>query len=126
MKAAAARPIEPRPYPAGGGTTTIPVEAPLRTPISSELSERVHWLLRRGARSIVLDLSRVPDIDAAGAGELIRLLNAARAVGGTFGITGATGRVMLFLERAGVLRLLTADTPRGCRPDIVEAGPRRT
>ena len=91
-------------------TIAVPVETALRTPVTSELSDGVQLLLRRGERRIVLDLSRLADIDAAGAGELVRVLNAVRAVGGSLEIEHATRRVRQFLDRAGILGLLAADS----------------
>ena len=94
----------------GTSTIAVPVETALRTPVTSELSDGVQLLLRRGERRIVLDLSRLADIDAAGAGELVRVLNAVRAVGGSLEIEHATRRVRQFLDRAGILGLLAADS----------------
>jgi anti-anti-sigma factor len=111
MHAAAARPPAPPFRLSRAGATTISVEAPLRSPVGSELGDRIEWLLRRGERSIVLDLSGLADIDAAGAGELIRVLNAVHAASGTLSITCASRHVTQFLERAGLLSLLTSDAP---------------
>ena len=111
MKAVAGvRPMMSSRYFAGSPRTEVPVETPLRTPLTPELSDRIQSLLRRGERRIVLDLSRVADIDAAGAGELVRLLNGVRAAGGSLEVEHAPRRVRQFLERAGIMPLLTADS----------------
>jgi anti-anti-sigma regulatory factor len=50
----------------------LEVEGTLRTPLSAELRQRVQARLDRGDRRILLDLSGLSDIDAAGVGELVR------------------------------------------------------
>jgi len=78
----------------------------LRTPIQSELHDTVSALLARGERRIVLDLSRVSDIDAAGVGELVRLSNMAADVRGVLRITRPATHVRQLLDATGLSRLL--------------------
>lgn len=89
---------------------TVHVEGPLRIPVSRSLRHDVHALLRRGERRIVLDLSAVPRIDAAGVGELIRTFNMAAATHGAVRIVNATAWVRQMLERARVFDLLSGES----------------
>jgi anti-anti-sigma factor len=79
-------------------------------PVSRSLRDNVRALLRRGERLIVLDLSGVSRIDAAGVGELIRTFNMTAAMNGALRIVNATGWVREMLERAHLVDLLTAET----------------
>ena len=87
----------------------LEVEGTLRAPVNAELSQRVQALLARGERRILLDLSRLSDIDAAGVGELVRAFNTTSAAGGILQIVYANRRVRQLLNIAGVLTLLTAE-----------------
>lgn len=84
------------------------LEGALRAPIDVVLRGRVEALLQQGVRRVLLDLSGVSDIDAAGVGELIHNVNVAAAAGGAIEIACASRRVRQVLEVAGVLKLLTA------------------
>jgi anti-anti-sigma factor len=90
-------------------SATLHVEGTLRSPIDVVLRSKVEALLHSGVRRVLLDLSGVSDIDAAGVGELIRIFNMAAAVGGSVEIAGASQHVHRVLDVAGVLTLLTAD-----------------
>jgi anti-anti-sigma factor len=81
-------------------------------PLSHDVSDAVRALLRRGDRALVLDLTRVTSIDAAGVGELVRAYNLTTAANGTVGIVNANGWVREMLHRAGLLPLLSAT----CQP----------
>jgi anti-anti-sigma factor len=83
------------------------LEGPLCIPLNEELSQSVCRLLRRGEHVIVLDLSRVPKIDAAGVGELIRVYNMAKEANGVLQIARTTARVGEILCRVGLLDILT-------------------
>jgi anti-anti-sigma factor len=85
----------------------LEVEGALRAPLTSELRQRVQARLVRGERRILLDLSHVSHIDAAGVGELVGAFNTTRAAGGVLQIAHASGRVGHLLHVAGVLQLLT-------------------
>jgi anti-anti-sigma factor len=87
----------------------VHVEGPLRMPFGPVLRRSVRALLRRGERRIVLDLSAVPRIDAAGVGELIRTFNMAAAMNGAVRIVNATGWVRELLDRAQLFDLLSGE-----------------
>ena len=94
-------------------THTVRVEGTLRTPISRALRDNVRSLLRRGERRIVLDLSAVSRIDAAGVGELIRTLNMTAALNGVLRIVNATAWVREMLERVHLFDLLNGERDDG-------------
>jgi len=66
-------------------------------------------MLRRGVRQIVVDLSRLSAIDAAGVGELVGTFNAARGAGGVLQVAHASRRVRHLLHVTGVLPFLAGD-----------------
>jgi anti-anti-sigma factor len=86
----------------------VQLEGKLRAPVNSELSERVEVALARGEQRILLNLSRLSDIDAAGIGELVRLFNMTKAVGGGLQIAHVTGHVERLLDITGLLTQLSA------------------
>jgi anti-anti-sigma factor len=88
-------------------SATLRVEGAFRSPVDGVLRSRVESLMHDGVRLVVLDLSAVPNIDAAGVGELIHILTAAADAGGAVAITQANPHVRQVLDVAGVLRLLT-------------------
>ena len=90
----------------------LQVVGTLRAPVSSELSQSVQSHLFRGERRILLDLSRLSDLDAAGVGELVRAFNTISAAGGLFRIAHASRRVAQLLDITGVLRFMTAGALR--------------
>jgi anti-anti-sigma factor len=67
----------------------------------------VRTLLNRGAQGIVVDLSRVTSIDAAGVGELARVYRTTRATRASLRVAHPTERVRQMLERAGLFELLS-------------------
>ena len=81
----------------------------LRAPRRGDLLPRVRALLRRGERRILLDLTGVSVLDAAGLGELVRAYNLARAANGMLRVLAPAGRVRTLLSRVGLLELLTTD-----------------
>jgi len=93
----------------------LEVEGALRAPLTSELRQSVRELLVRGERRILLDLSRLSHLDAAGVGELVGAFNTTNAAGGVLQIAHARGRVRQLLQAAGVLQLLTAGAWAGRR-----------
>ena len=80
----------------------------LRMPVDGVLRSRVESLVRNGVRRVLLDLSGVSTIDAAGIGELIHTFNAAAAAGGVLEIAQMSPHVRRVLDVAGLLGLLTA------------------
>jgi anti-sigma B factor antagonist len=92
--------------------SVLEIDGRLQAPVNSTLIQRVQARLFRGERRILLDLSRVTAIDAAGVGELIRAFNATRAAGGELRVARANRRVFRLLEVAGVLWFLAAGAER--------------
>ena len=88
--------------------SVLEVKGSLRAPATSACGHRVHDRLRFGERRLLLDLTRLADIDAAGVGELVRVFNAMRAAGGVLHIAHARRRVRRLLDVAGVWRHLGA------------------
>ena len=85
----------------------LEVEGKLQSPVSPELSQRVEAALARGQRSVLLNLLRLTDIDAAGIGELVRLFNVTKALGGALRTANARRHVKQLLEITGLLPLLS-------------------
>jgi anti-anti-sigma factor len=98
---------------------SLDLEGSIRAPIDGVLRSRVESLLHGGARRVVLDLSGVSHIDAAGVGELIHLFNTAAAAGRVLEIGRMSPHVRRVLDVAGVLELLAAD-------DVEHRGARST
>jgi len=82
------------------------LEGSLRAPLNGALRHNIGALLSRGRRIIVLDLSAVTRIDAAGVGELVRAYNMTTAAGGVLQISRATRWVREILRRVGLLDIL--------------------
>ena len=89
------------------GTPVLWLDDAFRAPVTGELRHRVHELLRRGERRIVLNLACVSKIDAAGAAELVRAYNVTVAANGVLKIVHATPWVREVLTRAGLFQLLS-------------------
>jgi anti-anti-sigma factor len=89
--------------------SVLRIEGPLRSPVHAELRQKVQALLERAERNILIDLTGVSDIDAAGLGELVEAYNLTNAVNGVLRITHPTTRVRELLARVGLLSLLSAD-----------------
>src|SRR5262245_9763367 len=89
--------------------SVLEVEGSLRAPVHTRLHDDLATLLDHGVRRILLDLTRIPEIDAAGVGELVRAFNLTHAAGGVLRIANASERVGHFLRVAGILALLSDD-----------------
>ena len=90
------------------GAFAVHVSDSLRVPLLTRgLQNTVLGLLLRGERDVVLDLTRVTRIDAAGVGELIRAYNLSAAAGGSLRIVHATPWVREVLERVQLFELLS-------------------
>jgi anti-anti-sigma factor len=87
---------------------TVQVEGKLQAPVNSELSQRVEAALARGERRVLLNLSRLADIDAAGIGELVRIFNMTRAVGAVLQVAHASRYVKRLLDITGLHTPLSA------------------
>jgi hypothetical protein len=77
----------------------VRVEGGLRAPVSRVLRHNVRTVLLRGERRIVLDLSAVSKIDAAGAHGGLRIVK-------------TTARVREILDRANLFDLLSSEWER--------------
>jgi anti-anti-sigma factor len=88
--------------------SVLEVEGTLQAPVSATLRQSVDTLLSRGERTILLNLARVPAIDAAGIGELLRVYHTTVEAGGALRVTSANPRVRRLLDVVGVFRLLSA------------------
>lgn len=99
------------PCPCSETLTALCVEDGLRAPVGPELRRGIEALLGQGEREIVLDLSQVTSIDAAGVGELVRAYNMAVASEGDLRIMFASAWVREMLDRAGLFDLLSASLP---------------
>ena len=110
--------VQPSPGPVdnvgGRDTGIISLYGPFHAPVTHELRHRILTQLRRGERVIILDLSRVSSIDAAGVGQLVRAYNVTVASRGTLRIVHTTRWVRELLERAGLFRLLSLHGTRCC------------
>jgi anti-anti-sigma factor len=89
--------------------SVVQLDGPLRIPVGDRLQRRIQVLLRSGARRIVLDLSRVTDIDAAGIGELVRVYHLTTAANCALRVTQVPARVRDLLERVGLSDLLSEE-----------------
>jgi anti-anti-sigma factor len=84
----------------------IHIEGPLRVPINRHLRRTVRALLRYGVRRLMLDLSHVTRIDAAGVGELVRAYNMTVAVRGVLQVEQASPWVDQTLDCVGLFTIL--------------------
>jgi anti-sigma B factor antagonist len=85
----------------------IHVEGPLRAPVTDDLRCKIRKSIDRGEGSIVLDLSRISHLDAAGIGELVLVYNMISAANGSLRIANASRRVRRILDQVGLLDLLS-------------------
>jgi len=85
------------------------IDGALRTPLDDLLRSSVERLLHTGVRQVLLDLSRVSSIDAAGVGELMHILTTVAAAGGVLQIGRMNPRVRRVLDVTGVLGLLDVE-----------------
>jgi len=85
----------------------IHVEGPLRAPVTGDLRRRIRKSIDRGDGRIMLDLSRISDLDAAGIGELVRVYNMIVAANGSLQIASANRRVRRILDQVGLFDLLS-------------------
>jgi anti-anti-sigma factor len=103
------------------------LDGPLHASLGLQLWRRVHQMLCSGTRRIVLDLSRVTDIDAAGIGELVRAYNLTSAANGALRVTQVPARIRDLLVRVGLFDLLSDDRdPLSKEEDAVPATVRKS
>jgi anti-anti-sigma factor len=87
-------------------TSTVRLGTALQAPLTDALAGEIEKRLVDGDRHIVLDLTTVSAIDAAGVGELVRVWNMVNAVDGTMQLSGADRRVEQLLKAVGLKPLL--------------------
>jgi anti-anti-sigma factor len=90
-----------------GSLSVLHVEGALRAPVRGDLQRPVRALLARGRQSILLDLAKVTDLDAAGVGELVQVYTLTNAADGELWIENASGRTRRLLHEAGLFDLLS-------------------
>ena len=93
------------------GLSVVVVEAPLRSPYGGRLMARVRGLLRRGERTIVVDLEQVSSIGADGIGELVRAYNEVVEADGVLRIVRVQPWVRTLLQLVGLFGLLSGSEP---------------
>ena len=70
-----------------------------------EIKEAVDDLLRKGVNNILLNLAKVPYIDSAGLGEIIRCFTALRRKGGSFKLLSPNPRIIDLLNITNLLNV---------------------
>lgn len=86
--------------------SVVEVAGPFRAPVRGDLRRKVQALVDDGARHILVDLSRVPEIDAAGVGELTTIFNAVHAAGGVLQLAHLQSKVRHLLTIVGLYGVL--------------------
>lgn len=95
-------------------SAVLRLDGALRMPIDGILRSTVESLFRSGVRRVLLDMSGVSSIDAAGVGELTHIFTTGAAVGGVLEIEGMSPHVRRVLEVTGVRWLLDVESPGAC------------
>ena len=70
-----------------------------------EIKKAVDDLLKKGAKDILLNLAKVPYIDSAGLGEIIRCFTALRRKGGSFKLLSPNERIIDLLNITNLLNV---------------------
>jgi anti-sigma B factor antagonist len=70
-----------------------------------EIKQTVDDLLRKGNKKILLNLAKVPYLDSAGLGEIIRCFTALRRTGGNFKLLSPNQRVVDLLSITKLLNV---------------------
>ncbi|MBN2242165.1 MAG: STAS domain-containing protein [Acidobacteria bacterium] len=70
-----------------------------------EIKKSVDDLLKKGTKNILLNLAKVPYIDSAGLGEIIRCFTALRRSGGTLKLLSPNERVIDLLNITNLLNV---------------------
>ena len=95
-------------------SAVLRLDGTLQTPIDGVLRSTVDSLFDSGVRRVLLDLSGVSSIDAAGVGELTHIFTTAAAAGGVVEIERMSAHVRRVLEVTGVRWLLDVESPGAC------------
>ena len=91
---------------------TVRVIGQLGAPGTSALRRAVTAVLQDGERHLLVDLTALTDLDAAGLDELVYVSNMTTGAGGTLQIACPRMSVRRLLDEVGLLRVL-ADTSGG-------------
>jgi anti-sigma B factor antagonist len=70
-----------------------------------QIKQAVDSLLQKGNKSIVLNLAKVPYLDSAGLGEIMRCFTALRRDGGNFKLASPNQRIMDLLSITKLLNV---------------------
>jgi anti-sigma B factor antagonist len=70
-----------------------------------EIKKAVDDLLKKGAKNILLNLAKVPYIDSAGLGEIIRCFTALRRNGGSLKLLSPNARIIDLLNITNLLNV---------------------
>ena len=89
---------------------SVRVIGQLRAPGTGALGRAVTALLLDGERHILLDLTALIDLDAAGIGELVCVWNMTTAAGGTLQIARPRASVRRLLDAVALLPVLEETT----------------
>ena len=92
-------------------SAVLRLDGSLHTPIDGVLRSTVDSLFHGGVRRVLLDLSGVGSIDAAGVGELVHICTTAAAAGRVVQIERMSSHVRRVLEVTGVRWLLDVESP---------------
>jgi anti-anti-sigma factor len=101
------------PWPGTNRFSVVYVTGPLQVPLDGDLRRSVRALLRRGGRLIVVDMTGVSRIDAAGVGELVRAYNLIRTANGVLRIAHASAWVRRILQLVGLFDLFSGNSDQG-------------
>lgn len=71
-----------------------------------EIKQEVNHLLKQGNKDILLNLTRVPYMDSAGLGEIIRCFTAVRKNGGNLKLVGPNERLIDLLTITKLINVL--------------------
>ena len=96
------------PAPAG---TTVRVAGEVDRDNAAELTDAMLGAVRRTGSAVVMDLAKVPFLDAAGVRALVAVHEAARVRGVTVTVTGLQPHVREVVAIAGLRALLAPETP---------------
>lgn len=71
----------------------------------AEIKHTVDDLIKKGSKKILLNLSKVPYIDSAGLGEIIRCFTALRRIGGGLKLLNPNPRIIDLLDITNLLNV---------------------
>ena len=70
-----------------------------------EIKQAVDGLIDTGSKNVLLNLEKVPYIDSAGLGEIIRCFTALRRIGGSFKLMSPNSRIIDLLDITNLLNV---------------------